>query len=130
MNWFRKNFGVLPAMLEAIFKKPETVDYPFAPAHLSESYRGKVEINAENCTGCGLCVRECPALALELIRHSRTNYQLIHHPARCTSCGQCEQVCRHNAIHLVNQFVSATTDPDDLTKVLVDRGLPLPEQDV
>jgi hydrogenase-4 component H len=130
MNWFRKNFGILPALLDAILAKPDTVSYPFSPMELSENFRGAVEIHAENCVGCALCVRECPALALELVRHSRTNFQLIHYPARCTSCGQCEQACRHQAIHLTNHFVNATADPDDLTRILKDSGLPLPEQDV
>lgn len=129
MKWFRKHFGILPALVDALLKKPDTVSYPFTPMELSESYRGGVEINAENCTGCGLCVRDCPATALELNRHSRTSYQLIHYPTRCTSCGQCEQACRHDAIHLVNSFVNATINPDELTKILVDRGFFTPEQD-
>ncbi|MEE4194777.1 MAG: 4Fe-4S binding protein [Anaerolineae bacterium] len=121
MNWFKRNLGLLPALLDALIKKPDTVDYPFSPMELSENYRGAVEINPENCRGCNQCVRDCPALALELIRHNRTTYQLIHYPSRCTSCGQCEQVCRFDAIYLVNQFVPATADPNELTRILVDR---------
>lgn len=124
MKWFRKNFGLLPALLDAIFAKPDTVAYPFAPLELSEQYRGAVEINTENCVGCGLCIRECPAMALELIRFSRTNFQLIHYPARCTSCGQCEQICRNQGIYLSNRFVAATTDPATLVMVLKDARLP------
>ena len=130
MNWMRKNLGLLPALIEALIQKPDTVSYPFTPAELSENYRGAVEINEENCKGCNLCVRDCPAMALELIRFDKKSYQLIHYPARCTSCGQCEAVCPHDAIYLVNDFVEATTNPDDLTRMLVERGLPRPEEDV
>jgi len=120
MKWFRKYFGLVPALLDAILSKPDTVSYPFTPLELSENYRGKVLIQPENCIGCGLCVRDCPAMALELIRESRTNFQLVHYPTRCTSCGQCQLSCLHDAIYLTNQFVPSTATPEDLKIILKD----------
>ena len=43
---------------------PLTVKYPFGPAELPAGYRGRIEIHADACRGCGLCVRDCPAFAL------------------------------------------------------------------
>jgi 2-oxoglutarate ferredoxin oxidoreductase subunit delta len=57
--------------------------------------RGKVEINAEECKGCGLCVEACPPKVLHLA--TRLN-PYGYHPAEyqgsgCTGCGICFYVC-------------------------------------
>ncbi|MCD6356777.1 MAG: 4Fe-4S binding protein, partial [Anaerolineaceae bacterium] len=70
-----------------MFSKSETIAYPEVSHKLSVSYRGSVHINAENCVGCGLCVRDCPAVALVLKKISKNNFLLIHYQDRCTSCG-------------------------------------------
>ena len=111
---------LLPQIWRALIRGPRTVRYPFAPAELPTGYRGRVVIRAENCRGCGLCVRDCPAFALELQRNGRDAYRLIHHPQRCAYCGQCELSCAFKAISLDNQFFPATPQQDTLTVVLVD----------
>jgi len=100
---------------------PRTVEYPFAPAELPEGYRGRVVINAENCRGCSLCVRDCPAEALELERQGKEQYRLIYHPDRCAYCGQCEVSCNFDAIYLSNEFIKGKVERDTFTIVLVDR---------
>lgn len=58
-------------------------------------------INYENCTGCKLCVNNCPfgALAYEDGR--------IVVSELCTLCGACANVCRFNAIHIERKQASA-----------------------
>ena len=81
------------------------------------------------CTGCGLCVRDCPAFALELEHGSsaqsaskgREKFRLIHYHDRCAYCGQCEASCRFGAIVLNNDFVPASPSRDELRQVMVDR---------
>jgi 2-oxoglutarate ferredoxin oxidoreductase subunit delta len=57
--------------------------------------RGSVELNSEECKGCGLCVEACPPKVLRLAdRLNRYGY----HPAAysgqgCTGCGICFFVC-------------------------------------
>src|ERR1022692_1087651 len=57
--------------------------------------RGMVELNSEECKGCGLCVEACPPKVLLLAGHlNRYGY----HPAAyagvgCTGCGICFFVC-------------------------------------
>ena len=111
---------LLPEALRTLFRRPETVRYPFGPAELQEGYRGRVVVHAERCTGCSLCVRDCPAFALELERESKDRYRLIYHPDRCAYCGQCEDSCRFDCIYLTNEFVPGTGDRETLTTVLVD----------
>ena len=98
-----------------------TVKFPFGPAELPEGYRGRVVIREENCRGCGLCVRDCPAFALELEREGRDAYRLIYHPERCAYCGQCELSCNFDAIYLSNEFVPGEPNRENLSVVLVDR---------
>ena len=88
---------------------------------LPPTFRGKVVIVEENCKGCGLCVRDCPANGLILQRNGKTGFRLIHYPDRCAYCAQCEDNCRSDAIHLTNEYVHATTERGELMHVLVER---------
>ena len=113
---------LLPELVRTLFGRRVTVRFPFAPLELPTCFRGKVVIQPDLCAGCGLCVRDCPAFALELVRESREQFLLIHHHDRCAYCGQCEDSCRQGAIELVNEFVQATSQRDLLTQVAVERG--------
>lgn len=57
--------------------------------------RGHVEINSNECKGCGLCLEACPPRCLELAR-GLSSYGV--HPAHyrgegCTGCGICFYCC-------------------------------------
>ena len=117
----RSFFYLLPNILSQFFSAPETVDYPLSKPEFADRFRGKVSIKAENCVGCGLCVLDCPADALQLDKESKEVFRLIHFRANCTYCGQCEQSCRFDAIFLDNDLVDPSADKDDFLVVLVDR---------
>jgi formate hydrogenlyase subunit 6/NADH:ubiquinone oxidoreductase subunit I len=121
MPHLRSLIYLLPELGRTLFTRRATVRYPFAPLELPSCFRGKVTIKPALCTGCGLCVRDCPALALELERENREKFRLIHYRDRCAYCGQCEASCRFEAITLVNEFVGATSRRGALTQVLVER---------
>ena len=112
---------LLPELWRTLFAERITVRYPFAPPELPLYFRGEVTIEPGLCTGCGLCVRDCPAFALELERESQEKFRLTHYRDRCAYCGQCEACCRFGAIVLVNEFVKATPRRDTLTRILVER---------
>lgn len=112
---------LLPQLWRVLKQGPRTVKYPFGPAELPAGYRGRVVVHEENCRGCSMCVRDCPAFALELERNGRDAYRLIYHPERCAYCGQCELSCNFDAIHLSNEFVPGEPDRGDLSVVLVNR---------
>lgn len=122
---------LLPELWRTLLTRPITVRFPFAPLELPPRFRGKVVVEPALCKGCGLCVRDCPAFALELERESdalspsqgREKFRLIHHHDRCAYCGQCEASCQFGAIVLVNEFVQATSQRDALTQVMVERDV-------
>jgi len=117
----RSFFYLLPNIMEALFSKPETIAYPAVSHSSSTGYRGSVRIIAENCVGCGLCVRDCPAAALILEKDSKQSFQLIHFRDRCTSCGQCELSCKFDSIYLDNTYEEASAERKDFFKVLVNK---------
>jgi len=121
---------LLPQLWRTLFTRPITVGYPFARLELPSYFRGRVVIDMDLCRGCGSCVRNCPAFALELERErgglsaskARDRFRLIHYPDRCAYCGECEASCAFGAIALMNEFVPATPDRDMLAQVMVKRG--------
>lgn len=53
-------------------------------------------IDEKLCTGCGLCVKNCPQKAVK----GEKKVPHIIEPARCTRCGICREICRFGAIKL------------------------------
>ena len=48
-------------------------------------------INAEQCTGCGLCEDSCPIDVLYLDADKKVAY--VRYPDECWHCGSCRQEC-------------------------------------
>ena len=56
----------------------------------------------EKCTGCGLCAKDCPANAIEMVVIDKENKRFvqIYHADRCTFCAQCVQSCRQGCLEM------------------------------
>jgi formate hydrogenlyase subunit 6/NADH:ubiquinone oxidoreductase subunit I len=116
----RRSFvHLFPELIRTLLAPRVTVRYPAGPAQLPEGFRGRLKIRTELCVGCGLCVRDCPAQALELQREEMHRYWLLHHGDRCACCGQCVDSCRQGALNLVNELPGATSWRIGMTRVLV-----------
>mgnify|MGYP000899324308 CR=1 FL=1 len=110
---------LLPQVLDAVRRGPSTVGYPFVAAEIPQGYRGIVRIREDLCRGCGLCVRDCPAAALELERgETRGAYRLLYYPHRCAYCGQCELSCTFGALYHDNSYIGGVFSLVDLVTVL------------
>ena len=50
-------------------------------------------INVESCTGCGVCVEECPVDAIALVEElAKINDD------ECIRCGRCHDICPNEAV--------------------------------
>ncbi len=114
MSRFRSFVLLLPEMFRTLFRGRITVRFPFGAPVLPAYFRGKVVIDAALCKGCGLCVRDCPAFALELEHDEAGGFKLIHYRDRCAYCGQCQEVCGQGAIRLIDEYVTGTADREAL----------------
>jgi len=66
--------------------------------------RSEVVWNPEKCGGCQLCVKDCPAGALELIVIDKAAKKFVmkYDVDRCIYCAQCEKSCRFGCLELVS----------------------------
>ncbi len=110
---------LLLELVRTLLKRRITVRYPYGPLELPEGYRGLVTADPDLCRGCGSCVRDCPANALELEHGERGSFRLVLYPERCAYCGQCETSCRFGSIRLTNAFKPGAAAKEDLITVLV-----------
>lgn len=86
----------------SLFRRPITEKYPFERHETPPRLRGELRWNKESCTGCSMCVKDCPANALEMvvIDKKEKRFVLIYHPDRCTFCAQCVFTCMHDCLEL------------------------------
>ena len=75
-----------------------TLPYPFAPRVPEDGFRGRIEVEAEKCVGCGGCAEVCPSRLIEINDASHEKRVLDFSLERCTYCGRCAEVCPEQAI--------------------------------
>jgi len=60
---------------------------------------GKLALDASKCTGCGVCVAQCPTDALADLEVTES-CRLVFRQESCVGCGQCVDVCPEKCLHL------------------------------
>ncbi len=122
-------FPMVPELLNQLPRKPIT--NPFPAAHLPETVtgflaqvqggqaavqppvpvpprmRGKIRYTKPACIGCTLCVKVCPAHAIEMIPEEKKIRIFV---GQCISCAQCTEVCPKNCLEMTEEFLIADTD--------------------
>jgi formate hydrogenlyase subunit 6/NADH:ubiquinone oxidoreductase subunit I len=96
-----------------LFTKPATNQYPFVKPTVPEDFRGQQVFDIKLCVSCGLCSRDCPAKAIEMVDvqgKKRPQFMLD----RCIFCYQCAESCPRNAIKTSVMYELATTDKSSL----------------
>jgi formate hydrogenlyase subunit 6/NADH:ubiquinone oxidoreductase subunit I len=97
--------AMLGDVISSLFKRPATVLYPADRQAAPERYRGNLQWNPEKCSGCQLCIKDCPSEAIELIVLDKVNKKFVlrYHQDRCTYCSQCVVNCRFDCIGMSNE---------------------------
>lgn len=93
---------MLQDVLHALWRGPFTQKYPAEKLPTPERLRGQLFFDPTNCTGCCLCIKECPANALELITLDRKEKRFVmrYHLDRCTYCAECVKNCRFDCLEM------------------------------
>jgi formate hydrogenlyase subunit 6/NADH:ubiquinone oxidoreductase subunit I len=104
---------MIKKLLSNLFVKPATCKYPFVKAEVAEGFRGKQVYDPNLCISCGLCSRDCPAKAIDMVEVEGKRRPLFHLDL-CIFCYQCAESCPRNAIQSTLIFELASTNKSDL----------------
>lgn len=132
-------FPTLKLLIKQVFEKPFTNKFPvkYAPKNVTallakvgkgevsiippveipdlDVYRGKIMYDKETCIGCKMCVKVCPAKAIEFLEEEK---KICIYIGRCISCAQCNDVCPVNCLTMSNDFLLANTNRLDDTLIV------------
>jgi formate hydrogenlyase subunit 6/NADH:ubiquinone oxidoreductase subunit I len=96
-----------------LFKKADTEKYPLAPRVPAKGFRGKQVFDINLCISCGLCSRDCPAKAIEMVEVAGKRHPMFYLD-RCIFCYQCAESCPRKAISSTAIYELATTSKASL----------------
>ena len=105
---------MLTEVLQTFFKKPATNLYPYEKLKMADKYRGKLTFNSEKCTGCKLCMKDCPAGAIEIKKHENGSFEAVINLDKCIYCGQCVDSCFKKALNMSEDIELAQLDKKNL----------------
>ena len=122
-------FPMVQELLGQLFKKPNTNPFPAAqlpptitgliekvgkgeatlnpPVPVPEKLRGKMTYVRETCIGCKLCIKVCPAHAIDFIESTKKVRIFV---SQCIQCGQCTEICPKQCLALSEEFLNANHD--------------------
>lgn len=87
---------IINKAIKNFFRKPATISFPKGKMQIVNNYRGKLIYDSTNCTGCGLCVRNCPAGAITIVNEGTKEERKMKATLKvgnCIFCCQCVDSC-------------------------------------
>ncbi len=97
-------------VLQHSVRPPATRNYPFEKPEMPENFRGKIEFDPDKCIGCKICMRDCPANAIRIIKVAEKKFEAEFYLDRCVYCAQCVDSCPKNALKTTKEYELAATD--------------------
>ncbi|MBQ9955611.1 MAG: 4Fe-4S binding protein [Eggerthellaceae bacterium] len=79
----------------SVFKKPETLLYPFEQKQAPAGLRGHVIVDLSMCVFCGICQKRCPADAIAVDKAAGT---WAIDDFACVQCACCVKECPKNCL--------------------------------
>ena len=107
--------AIAKKVAEQTLAKPATSKYPLEKLKLADDFRGQPIFDFDQCIGCGLCSRDCPAKAIEMVEVDGKKRPQLN-LSKCVFCYQCAETCPKKAIKNSVNFELATTDKSTLVK--------------
>ncbi len=86
-------------------------------SNIYSNYEAKID--AEMCTGCGICAEKCPVDAIDMIQTSEENTLAQVNYDRCFGCGVCSRFCPSDAIVMERRKELNFTPLDSFERVIL-----------
>lgn len=106
--------------LPSIFKKKETLEYPFMKKEPYPMQKGKIVIDEDDCILCGKCSKACPCDAINVTRPNKT-WEIDHF--KCITCSSCIDACPKKCLIMDPAYESVSR-----TKKIDTHSINLPEK--
>ena len=98
-------FKMKKIVLQSLFKKPVTIEYPITPAPKQERTRGHIEIEIDACVFCGICSKKCPTDAITVDRNEKS-WEISRFS--CIQCSSCVETCPKKCLRMNSNQISAS----------------------
>lgn len=83
--------------LRSLFKKPETVLYPFETREQPDDLKGSVVVDIKKCTLCQVCEKRCPTGSIKVDKGNET-WSIDRFD--CIQCRTCVRDCAFNCLSM------------------------------
>jgi formate hydrogenlyase subunit 6/NADH:ubiquinone oxidoreductase subunit I len=95
---------MIESVLGSLFRKPATMRYPFEKFRMPKDFRGQPKFKSELCTGCRLCIRDCPSQAITITKVGDKKFEASIDLGKCVYCAQCAETCPRKVIDITTEF--------------------------
>ena len=106
-------------LLRSLFKKPATEFYPYVKTPPIHKIRGRLKFYPAKCIGCKICMRDCPAGAIEIKKLGEKQFDADIDLAKCIYCAQCVDSCPKQALEATEDFELAALDRKKLLEITI-----------